>query len=194
MSKGRVSACQFHPEKSGTVGLRLLGNFLKLALGDLPSLVMPPASKFVKRTADGGSTRYCKRVIACMDVRANDAGDLVVTKGDQYDVREKTKGGEVRNLGKPVALAEQYYSDGADEITFLNITGFRDCPLTDMPMIALIAEASKKIFVPLTVGGGIRAFTDSNGVSSTALQVPLTLILTLVRISNPNPNPNPNGT
>ena len=63
-----------------------------------------------------------------------------------------------------------------------------------MPMIALIAEASKKIFVPLTVGGGIRAFTDSNGVSSTALQVPLTLILTLVRISNPNPNPNPNGT
>jgi len=40
-----------------------------------------------------------------------------------------------------------------------------------MPMTQLIAEASKNIFVPLTVGGGIRAFTDSNGVSSTALQV-----------------------
>lgn len=40
-----------------------------------------------------------------------------------------------------------------------------------MPMTQLIAEASKKIFVPLTVGGGIRAFTDSQGVSSTALQV-----------------------
>lgn len=38
-------------------------------------------------------------------------------------------------------------------------------------MTHLIAEASKKIFVPLTVGGGIRAFTDSQGVSSTALQV-----------------------
>lgn len=38
-------------------------------------------------------------------------------------------------------------------------------------MTQLIAEASKKIFVPLCVGGGIREFTDSNGVTSTALQV-----------------------
>ena len=36
-----------------------------------------------------------KRVIACLDVRANDAGDLVVTKGDQYDVRETVGGKEV---------------------------------------------------------------------------------------------------
>ena len=36
-----------------------------------------------------GPTRYCKRIIACMDVRANDQGDLVCTKGDQYDVRER---------------------------------------------------------------------------------------------------------
>ena len=56
-------------------------------------------------------------------MRANDQGDLVVTKGDQYDVREA---GAVRNLGKPVELAERYYQEGADEITFLNITGFRD--------------------------------------------------------------------
>ena len=34
-----------------------------------------------------------KRVIACLDVRANDAGDLVVTKGDQYDVRETSEAG-----------------------------------------------------------------------------------------------------
>ena len=40
------------------------------------------------------------------------------------------KGG-VRNLGKPVALAKKYYDQGADELTFLNITGFRDFPLTD---------------------------------------------------------------
>ncbi|KAL1511093.1 hypothetical protein AB1Y20_005915 [Prymnesium parvum] len=169
VAKGAVSACQFHPEKSGAVGLRLLGNFLRLALGAEPSLTPPPATRAA--APPGGKTRFCKRVIACMDVRANDSGDLVVTKGDQYDVREKSNGGEVRNLGKPVALAERYYHEGADEITFLNITGFRDCPLTDMPMTQLIAEASKNIFVPLTVGGGIRAFTDSNGVSSTALQV-----------------------
>jgi glutamine amidotransferase/cyclase len=52
-------------------------------------------------TPGGASaTRCCKRVIACLDVRANDNGDLVVTKGDQYDVRG---GGDVRNLGKPVS-------------------------------------------------------------------------------------------
>ena len=50
-------------------------------------------------------TRLAKRIIACLDVRANDAGDLVVTKGDRYDVREA---GTVRNLGKPVELARRY--------------------------------------------------------------------------------------
>ena len=63
-----------------------------------------------------------------MDVRANDEGDLVVTKGDQYDVREKAPAGPsapgslqakaagaVRNLGKPVALAARYYAAGADD-------------------------------------------------------------------------------
>lgn len=40
-----------------------------------------------------------KRVIACLDVRANDSGDLVVTKGDQYDVRESGSTGEVRGGG-----------------------------------------------------------------------------------------------
>ncbi len=43
-----------------------------------------------------------KRVIACLDVRANDAGDLVVTKGDQYDVRETDDaGGQVPVLAHP---------------------------------------------------------------------------------------------
>ena len=115
-------------------------------------------------------------MIACLDVRANDAGDLVVTKGDQYDVREAKSdgsgaGGEVRNLGKPVMLAQRYYDEGADEVTFLNITGFRDCPLTDLPMLQVLVAASEKCFVPLTVGGGIRDMTDASGKKSTALQV-----------------------
>ncbi len=76
-----------------------------------------------------------RRVIACLDVRSNDAGDLVVTKGDQYDVREAANAGEVRNLGKPVELCKAYYEAGADEVTFLNITGFRDFPLGDLPML-----------------------------------------------------------
>jgi hypothetical protein len=42
---------------------------------------------------------------------------------------------QVRNLGKPVALAGRYFEEGADEISFLNITGFRDFPLGDLPML-----------------------------------------------------------
>ena len=62
-------------------------------------------------------------MICALDVRSNDAGDLVVTKGDGYDVREKGSGdkGEVRNLGKPVDLCARYYNEGADEIAVLNI-------------------------------------------------------------------------
>ena len=45
-----------------------------------------------------------KRVIACLDVRSNDQGDLVVTKGDQYNVREASGDRDVRNLGLPVQV------------------------------------------------------------------------------------------
>jgi glutamine amidotransferase/cyclase len=113
-------------------------------------------------------TRLAKRIIACLDVRSNDRGDLVVTKGDQYDVREA---GDVRNLGKPVDLAGRYYREGADEITFLNITGFRDFPLEDMPMMAVLKQTSRHVFVPLTIGGGIRDYTDTDGRTYTALEV-----------------------
>jgi hypothetical protein len=103
-----------------------------------------------------------KRIIACLDVRSNDEGDLVVTKGDQYDVRERSdvENAVVRNLGKPVELAKRYYNEGADEITFLNITSFRSCPLADLPMLEVLRQASQTVFVPLTVGGGIRAISD----------------------------------
>ena len=153
---GNVIATQFHPEKSGKKGLRMLENFLdNRAPAILPK---QPETK----------TRIAKRIIACLDVRTNDQGDLVVTKGDQYDVRE---GGEVRNLGKPVELARRYYSEGADEITFLNITGFRDFPLKDMPMLEVLRQTSRNVFVPLTIGGGIRDYVDRQGRSYSALEV-----------------------
>jgi len=156
VQKGNMIATQFHPEKSGKAGLKLLENFLsgkKEAI--TPSRHVEP-------------TRLAKRIIACLDVRSNDRGDLVVTKGDQYDVREK---GDVRNLGKPVELAREYYEQGADEVTFLNITGFRDFPLEDMPMIEVLRKTSENVFVPLTIGGGIRDFTDCNGRYYSALEV-----------------------
>jgi glutamine amidotransferase/cyclase len=79
--------------------------------------------------------------------------------------------GEVRNLGKPVELARRYYEEGADEITFLNITGFRDFPMQDQPMLEVLQRTSENVFVPLTIGGGIREFTDSNGKHYSPLDV-----------------------
>jgi len=84
-----------------------------------------PVSSFAFKNLRPYHKGLAKRVIACLDVRSNDNGDLVVTKGDSYDVREKDDGGDgdVRNLGKPVELAGRYFQQGADEVAFLNITG-----------------------------------------------------------------------
>lgn len=162
VQKGNITAFQFHPEKSGAAGLNILGNYLQSANDN--SVIVATG----REPDTHQETRMAKRVIACLDVRSNDNGDLVVTKGDQYDVRDR---GEVRNLGKPVELARRYYEEGADEITFLNITGFRDFPMEDQPMLEVLQRTSENVFVPLTIGGGIREFTDSNGREYTSLDV-----------------------
>jgi glutamine amidotransferase/cyclase len=118
VSKGAAMATQFHPEKSGAVGLRILRSFLE------PEAVAAEAEAAAEASARASSNGHAstsgtadsnghlrglaKRVIACLDVRANDAGDLVVTKGDQYDVREKGGDKDVRNLGQPVDLASRW--------------------------------------------------------------------------------------
>src|SRR5205823_5799887 len=125
-----IFATQFHPEKSGAAGLRVIKSFLN---GNKSQKLCETPSQ---STSSNGLTR---RVIACLDVRTNDVGDLVVTKGDQYDVREKNGASStVRNLGKPVELAKKYYEQGADEVTFLNITSFRNCPVADTPMLEIL--------------------------------------------------------
>ncbi|KAJ7225575.1 imidazoleglycerol phosphate synthase [Mycena pura] len=168
--KGDVFGTQFHPEKSGGAGLALLDAWLR---GTLPA--HEPEGPRVSRPLNlkHGLT---KRIIACMDVRANDEGDLVVTKGDQYDVRERvalaaTAGGAVRNLGKPIALAERYYDAGADELCLLNITSFRHSPLQDQPMLAVVRVAAERLFIPLTIGGGIKDTIDPDGTPRAALEV-----------------------
>ncbi|KAK1060548.1 Histidine biosynthesis bifunctional protein hisB [Friedmanniomyces endolithicus] len=150
VARENVLATQFHPEKSGAAGLRVLKAFLE----GKQSQALPPDIS-LSATQEG----LTRRIIACLDVRANDQGDLVVTKGDQYDVREKSDNA-VRNLGKPVQKAQQYYEQGADEVTFLNITSFRDTPLKDMPMLEVLRQTAATTFVPLTIGGGIRDTFD----------------------------------
>jgi len=162
VAKDNVFATQFHPEKSGAAGLRVLKAFLD-------GTRTQPLSETSIVSAGEGLTR---RVIACLDVRTNDQGDLVVTKGDQYDVREKEgTGNQVRNLGKPVDMAKKYYEQGADEVTFLNITSFRNCPVADTPMLEILRRTSESVFVPLTIGGGIRDTVDTDGTQVSALAI-----------------------
>ncbi|KAF2008473.1 imidazole glycerol phosphate synthase HisHF [Aaosphaeria arxii CBS 175.79] len=165
VEKNNVFATQFHPEKSGAAGLRVLKAFLE------GKRSQPLPEKPSAASTKEGLTR---RVIACLDVRTNDSGDLVVTKGDQYDVREKdgvSAGGAVRNLGKPVEMAKKYYEQGADEVTFLNITSFRNSPVADTPMLEILRRTSETVFVPLTIGGGIRDTIDTDGTKISALDV-----------------------
>jgi glutamine amidotransferase/cyclase len=163
VAKGNIFATQFHPEKSGAAGLRVLKAFL-----DGKRSQKLPKTPSAAETKEG----LTRRVIACLDVRTNDQGDLVVTKGDQYDVREKEgAGNEVRNLGKPVEMAKKYYEQGADEVTFLNITSFRNCPVADTPMLEILRRTSESVFVPLTIGGGIRDTVDTDGTKISALDI-----------------------
>ncbi|TIA89685.1 hypothetical protein E3P99_01939 [Wallemia hederae] len=182
VQRGSVLATQFHPEKSGEAGLDVLNSFLKTpaAVQPLASLTSYPDAVHVPLNEKDD---LVKRIVACLDVRSNDNGDLVVTKGDQYDVRESddkpesvdadaaSSKREVRNLGKPVELARRYFSEGADEVVFLNITSFRNSPLGDQPMLELVKAAAETIFVPLTIGGGIRDMVDPDGTRHSASEV-----------------------
>ena len=184
VQKGNLFATQFHPEKSGKAGLAVLKAWLEQKnseIIDVAGLMGREEGEVMEQAERNGFT---KRIVACLDVRANDQGDLVVTKGDQYDVREaevvavvddvSTIGvatREVRNLGKPVDLARRYFAEGADEIAFLNITSFRSCPLHDQPMLDVVRQSAETVFVPLTIGGGIRDTVDPDGTARSALEV-----------------------
>ncbi len=85
-----------------------------------------------------------KRIIPCLDVR-----DGRVVKGVNFV--------NIRDAGDPVALARYYSQQGADEIVFLDITATSDERNTVADMVARTAS---QVFVPLTVGGGIRTLDD----------------------------------
>lgn len=84
------------------------------------------------------------RVIPCLDV---DAGRVV--KGVNFK--------QLRDAGDPVELARAYDAEGADELTFLDISASADGRATTMEIVSRVAE---EVFIPLTVGGGVRAVAD----------------------------------
>ncbi|MET0013155.1 MAG: imidazole glycerol phosphate synthase subunit HisF [Sedimenticola sp.] len=85
-----------------------------------------------------------KRIIPCLDV---DAGRVV--KGVKFV--------EIRDAGDPVEVARRYNEEGADEITFLDITASSDDRET---IVHVVEEVASEVFIPLTVGGGIRTTED----------------------------------
>jgi cyclase len=85
-----------------------------------------------------------KRIIPCLDV---DKGRVV--KGVQFV--------DIRDAGDPVEVAKRYDEQGADEITFLDITASHEDRDT---MIHMVERMASEVFIPLTVGGGVRTLED----------------------------------
>jgi cyclase len=85
-----------------------------------------------------------KRIIPCLDV---DAGRVV--KGVKFV--------DIRDAGDPVEVARRYNEEGADEITFLDITASSDERET---IVHVVEQVASEVFIPLTVGGGIREVDD----------------------------------
>ncbi len=91
---------------------------------------------------------HYKRVIPCMDV---DAGRVV--KGTRFL--------DIRDAGDPVELAAHYDAEGADELVFLDITATSDKRAT---VVELARRAADEVFVPFTIGGGVREAADAQAV------------------------------
>jgi len=89
-----------------------------------------------------------KRVIACLDVR-----DGRVVKGTRFV--------DLVDAGDPVALAARYAAEGADEIVYLDVAASPDGQAT---LLEVIRETASRVFIPLTVGGGVRSPEDMRAV------------------------------
>jgi len=93
---------------------------------------------------------HAKRIIPCLDVKEGR-----VVKGTHFL--------NLRDAGDPVELAERYDSEGADELVFLDITASVE---KRGIMIDVVKRVAEKVFIPFTVGGGLRTIEDISAVLS----------------------------
>src|SRR6056297_3806637 len=90
-----------------------------------------------------------KRIIPCIDVDVDDDGDAAVYTGVQFE--------DLQYTGDPVEMAKRYNEAGADEFVFLDITASAEGRATMLDTVSRVAD---EVFIPLTVGGGIRTRED----------------------------------
>jgi len=134
--KGGVLACQFHPEKSGRVGLALLREWMAGGPCDFAG---------DRAAAPETSSR---RVIPCLDVK-----NSRVTKGVKFKNNI--------DLGDPVEMALGYSDGGADELVFYDITASAERRPID---IGMVRDVAKAVRIPFAVGGGISSLADMERV------------------------------
>ena len=114
---------------------------------------------------------FCHRIIPCLDC------DLAVPQGRVVKGIEFKR---IRYAGAPWRLAKRYYEEGADEIVFLDITASHERRET---MTKVIERTSENVFVPLTVGGGIRTIGDARKVFNAGADK---VAINTAAIKNPN--------
>ena len=142
IEKGRLLACQFHPELSGSYGIDLISRWLD----GTPALATNGVHDHLRSdqpesTANGA----VHRIIACLDVR-----DGRVVKGIQFR--------NLRDTGDPGDLAAEYELQGADEIVMLDIAA---APSGLETRVDTVRRIRTRINIPLTVGGGVRTAKDA---------------------------------
>ncbi len=133
--RGNLWASQFHPEKSGRVGLDFLKRWLE-------------GGEIAAAGAARSDASLTRRVIPCLDVKGGR-----VTKGVKFKNNI--------DLGDPVEMAVNYSTGGADELVFYDITASAERRPID---IGMVADVAKSIRIPFAVGGGISSLADMERV------------------------------
>ena len=140
MERGRLVACQFHPELSGAFGASLLERWL--AGKPAPAPAVPGDGLASTATAPGGTG---VRIIPCLDVR-----DGRVVKGVKFQ--------GLQDAGDPGELAARYEADGADELVLLDVSA---TPRGRRTALDTVREVRRRLSIALTVGGGVRELDDA---------------------------------